>query len=246
MASEPTATRPRIVVMKTARRRAAAAFRSLGTRATALVLTASLASSAAAGAASTADTRHVVRDAPRYVAIGSSYASGPGVGTYDASSGECARSTSNYARLFAVARGYELVDVSGSGATIRDVLVGSESLPPQIDAVDRRTRLVTVTIGGNDVGYMADLLGRSCRDEAVTKGTSAAACEVLPDDEVARRFAALPADCSPSRRRFARAHRRRRSSLSSISRRSLERERARSASRSCRPMRTPCVRPTIA
>jgi len=194
MASEPKATRPRIVVMKIARRRAAAAFRSLGTRATALVLTASLASSAAAGAASTAGSRHVVRDAPRYVAMGSSYASGPGVGTYDASSGACARSTSNYARLFAVARGYELVDVSCSGATIRDVLVGSESLPPQIDAVDRRTRLVTVTIGGNDVGYMADLLGRSCRDEAITNGTSAAACEVLPSDEVTRRFAALPAD----------------------------------------------------
>jgi lysophospholipase L1-like esterase len=35
-------------------------------------------------------------------------------------------------------------------------------LPPQIEAVNKDTRLVTVTIGGNDLGYVMNLYGGSC------------------------------------------------------------------------------------
>jgi lysophospholipase L1-like esterase len=123
----------------------------------------------------------------KYVSMGSSYAAGPGVGQPVAASGACGRSQSNYAQLLTMRRRLSLVDVACSGATTQDILVSSQNgVPPQINAVDAQTRLVTVTIGGNDVAYMANLFGYSCRD-------AGGDCAVSPDTEVDDRFAALPA-----------------------------------------------------
>ncbi len=123
---------------------------------------------------------------PQYVSMGSSYASGPGVGVRVASSGACGRSQSNYAQLLAARRHLTLVDVSCSFAIIPDILSRSQNgFPPQIDAVNAQTRLVTVTIGGNDVFHTANIYGYSCRD---TGGH----CPVVPDAKVEQGFAALP------------------------------------------------------
>jgi lysophospholipase L1-like esterase len=91
-----------------------------------------------------------------YVAMGSSFAAGPGISPRVADSPRAAgRSARNYAHLVAERLGLALTDVTFSGATTSDILSGHErGTPPQIDAVTSATRLVTVTGGGNDVGYL--------------------------------------------------------------------------------------------
>ena len=55
--------------------------------------------------------------------------------------------------------GLDLVDVTYSGATTANVLTDSQNgAPPQVDALDGSEELVTVTIGGNDVGYVPLLM----------------------------------------------------------------------------------------
>ncbi|WP_111510347.1 SGNH/GDSL hydrolase family protein [Mycobacterium kyogaense] len=92
----------------------------------------------------------------RYVALGSSMAAGPGIAPRVSESPRAAgRSARNYAHLVATARGYDLVDVTYSGATTAHILTDSQrGAPPQIDALDGSEALVTITIGGNDVGYV--------------------------------------------------------------------------------------------
>ena len=99
----------------------------------------------------------------RYVALGSSMASGPGIRPRAAgapwSSGRSAR---NYPHLIAERLGLDLVDVTFSGATTAHVLADRQrGAPPQIDALDGSETLVTVTIGGNDVGYIPLLMAAS-------------------------------------------------------------------------------------
>lgn len=101
----------------------------------------------------------------RYVAMGSSFAAGPGVTPMtEGTPARCARSQHNYAQELARDRQLTLVDVSCSGATTAHILGPWNELPPQIDAVTPDTRLVTITIGGNDVGYVGGLMAASCRD----------------------------------------------------------------------------------
>jgi lysophospholipase L1-like esterase len=124
---------------------------------TPLVLLAALLSAAATGI----DAQGT--PSAQYVAMGSSIAAGPGVGTRDPGSPPfCARSASNYAHLFAAKRGLTLRDVTCSGATTAGILTGQWTLPPQIDAVGPETQLVTVSIGGNDVHLAANLFAWSC------------------------------------------------------------------------------------
>ncbi|MCG5432196.1 SGNH/GDSL hydrolase family protein [Mycobacterium sp. MYCO198283] len=96
----------------------------------------------------------------RYVALGSSMAAGPGIAPRAPGSPRRAgRSARNYPHLLAEALGHDLVDVTYSGATTAHVL--SERRPgaaPQVDALDGTEALVTVTIGGNDVGYVPLLM----------------------------------------------------------------------------------------
>jgi lysophospholipase L1-like esterase len=98
-----------------------------------------------------------------YVAMGSSFASGPGVThAAEGSPQRCGRSNDNYAHQLSRMRQMLLVDVTCGGATTRFLLGPWEELPAQLDAVSADTRLVTITIGGNDLGYMSGLFRASC------------------------------------------------------------------------------------
>lgn len=100
----------------------------------------------------------------RYVALGSSFAAGSGFGPIKPDTPQrCGRSTENYAALLAAQMDLALTDVTCGGATTAHVLGPWNELPPQIDAVTADTTLVTVTIGGNDIGYVGYLLGEGCK-----------------------------------------------------------------------------------
>jgi lysophospholipase L1-like esterase len=133
-----------------------------------------LASLLAASCAPLPNAVSSVSPSARYVAMGSSYASGPGVTqAADARDPRCTRSNDNYARQVARELKLELVDVSCGGATTKHVREGWNELAPQIDALTADTALVTVTIGGNDLGYVGRLFSASCAGEP-TDATKAA------------------------------------------------------------------------
>jgi len=96
----------------------------------------------------------------RYVAIGSSMAAGPGIQPRAPESPRLAmRSARNYPHLLARDLGLDLVDVTYSGATTAHVLTDEQNgVPPQVQALDGTEELVTVTIGGNDIGYVPALM----------------------------------------------------------------------------------------
>jgi lysophospholipase L1-like esterase len=92
----------------------------------------------------------------RYVALGSSMAAGPGIPPRDKTAPLlAARSAANYPHLVARQLGLDLVDVTYSGATTAHVLTDPQNgEPPQVSALNGAEALVTITIGGNDVGYI--------------------------------------------------------------------------------------------
>ncbi|ULP47971.1 SGNH/GDSL hydrolase family protein [Mycolicibacter virginiensis] len=96
----------------------------------------------------------------RYVALGSSMAAGPGIRPRVAGAPRASgRSAHNYPHLVAHALNLDLVDVTFSGATTAHLLSERQhGVPPQIDALDGSESLVTITIGGNDVGYVPLLM----------------------------------------------------------------------------------------
>jgi lysophospholipase L1-like esterase len=96
----------------------------------------------------------------RYVALGSSMAAGPGIRPRaPGAPWGSGRSARNYAHLVAERLNLDLVDVTFSGATTANVLAERQrGAPPQIDALDGSEVLVTITIGGNDVGYVPLLM----------------------------------------------------------------------------------------
>jgi lysophospholipase L1-like esterase len=84
--------------------------------------------------------------AVNYVAMGDSYSSGLGAGSY--SGGSCERSTNAYPQLWANAHApASFAFVACSGATTSDVINN------QLSALSGATTLVSITIGGNDVGF---------------------------------------------------------------------------------------------
>ncbi|WP_125775957.1 SGNH/GDSL hydrolase family protein [Antribacter gilvus] len=86
-----------------------------------------------------------------YVALGDSYSSGTGTGTYINDGTECLRSTYAFASLTAAAKGYSLNFRACSGAVVADVTSG------QLSALSSSTKYVTISVGGNDAGF-ADVL----------------------------------------------------------------------------------------
>lgn len=97
---------------------------------------------------------------PTYVALGSSMAAGPGIAPRaPGSPWRAGRSARNYAHLAAERLGFDLVDVTYSGATTAHVLTDHQNgVPPQIETLTPEVELVTITIGGNDVGYIPVLM----------------------------------------------------------------------------------------
>jgi lysophospholipase L1-like esterase len=83
-----------------------------------------------------------------YVALGDSYSSGVGAGSYIGSSGSCDRSTNAYPALWDTAnQPASYVSEACSGATTATVLSS------QLSALSTATTLVSITVGGNDVGF---------------------------------------------------------------------------------------------
>ncbi len=98
-----------------------------------------------------------------YVNMGSSFAAGPGTGPAPQGSPQrCFQSAANYAHVLAARLELSLSDVSCGGATTAHLLDAWNELPAQIDAVRPDTRLVTITIGGNDIAYIGNLTAASC------------------------------------------------------------------------------------
>jgi lysophospholipase L1-like esterase len=163
----------------------------------------------------------------RYVALGSSMAAGPGIlPRANGAPWGSGRSARNYAHLVAERLNLDLVDVTFSGATTAHVLVDRQrGAPPQIDALDGSEALVTITIGGNDVGYIpllmaaalprvvrllppiADLLNRDAREQALgevgdsLRGVGAAVRRCAPGARVlfVDYLTMLPPDGQPAR-----------------------------------------------
>lgn len=129
-----------------------------------------------------------------YVALGDSFTSGPVIPTQiDA---HCLRSSANYPHLVAAALHLSLDDVSCAGAETASLTgpqpVGpghSDVRRPQLDALGPATRLVTVGIGGNDIGYsdvvvtctilsILGLLGTPCTNHYTAGGVDQLAAAV--------------------------------------------------------------------
>ncbi|WAJ45858.1 SGNH/GDSL hydrolase family protein [Mycobacterium sp. Aquia_216] len=96
----------------------------------------------------------------RYVALGSSMAAGPGIRPRAQGAPRWSgRSARNYPHQVAERMNLELLDVTFSGATTAHLLADPQhGALPQTAALDGSEDLVTVTIGGNDVGYVPLLM----------------------------------------------------------------------------------------
>lgn len=116
-----------------------------------------------------------------YVALGDSYTAGPLIPNQIEPYG-CLKSDHNYPHLLAPRLQLGLRDMSCSGATTDDMTaaqgVSPGPNPPQFDALDDTTRIVTLGISGNDIGFSeiarncASLTptGTPCQDHYVVNG----------------------------------------------------------------------------
>ena len=160
----------------------------LGAVLTGLVLSASIAagtSGPSAGQASAASQSGHVAPGSQYVALGGSYAAGFGIQPQEPGAGSCGRSLLDYPHLAAAKLHLQLHDVSCGGAVTANALNTPQgSAPPQIDAVTSETRLVTMTIGGNDVNYIGT---------AITCGQPNSTCTATANPaQINAAFDALP------------------------------------------------------
>ncbi len=95
--------------------------------------------------------------AANYVALGDSYTAGPLIPNPVLPLG-CLKSSNNYPRLAAPSIGLPLRDASCSGAKT-DHMTQPQNVdpdgpnPPQFNSLDAETTVVSVTIGGNDIGF---------------------------------------------------------------------------------------------
>jgi lysophospholipase L1-like esterase len=127
--------------------------------------------------------------AGRYVALGDSFTAAPlSPRASGAAAQACQRSAHDYPYLVAAALGpaTQLTNVSCYGATTRDLSqaqsTSGPSSPPQLDALSTADRLVTVQIGGDDIGFsgiattcgalsLTDLNGNPCQRHYTAGGT---------------------------------------------------------------------------
>jgi GDSL-like Lipase/Acylhydrolase family len=127
-----------------------------------------------------------------YVALGDSYAAGPLIPLQIQPFG-CLKSNNNYAHIAQRTLAFaEFRDPSCSGADTQDMTqaqgVTPGPNPPQFDSLQSDTQLVTITIGGNDIGFSSiaedcftlQRTGSPCRDQYVQNGR----------DEISERIAA--------------------------------------------------------
>jgi len=122
-----------------------------------------------------------------YVALGDSYTAAPLTVNELGSPAGCLRSDKSYPALVAAAlHPAAFTDVSCYGAHTSDMLAAQRTLTgrnqPQLSALSRRDSLVTIQIGGNDVGFgevlaacatlsLTDPWGAPCRAHYTSGGT---------------------------------------------------------------------------
>ncbi|MGH6656139.1 MAG: SGNH/GDSL hydrolase family protein, partial [Actinocrinis sp.] len=121
-------------------------------------------------AATTATAAHAAAPTGPYVSLGDSYVAGPLIpGQVNLG---CLRSDHDYPSLTAAAIGSSsLADASCSGATTVEMTHAQLDGPitvnaPQLNAVTGADRLVTLGIGGNDIGFVNIIL--TCAAESLT------------------------------------------------------------------------------
>jgi lysophospholipase L1-like esterase len=128
-----------------------------------------------------------------YVALGDSYAAGPLIPTQTGSPIGCLRSNHSYPYLVASAlHATAFDDASCSGATTAD-MAGSQSVTlgtnaPELNALSSATTLVTLTIGGNDIGFAGIVL--KCAELSFTNPFGSP-CENYYGTQLAQRITAL-------------------------------------------------------
>ena len=124
------------------------------------------------------------RRAPQsYVSLGDSYTAGPIIPVQQTDPLGCLRSDHNYPHLVAAALGVSSFhDPSCSGAETGDMTsaqgVSPGPNPPQFDSLSATTELVTLGIGGNDIGFTeitrncfsSTPTGHPCQDHYVVNG----------------------------------------------------------------------------
>jgi len=133
-----------------------------------------------------------------YVALGDSFTSGPAVpaqlgpNTNPSAPKACLRSSDNYPSLAARALGLVLTDASCGGATSEDLTRSQgPGIPAQLSAISSSTSLVSMGIGGNDLGFSTiaancvaatpwgpTRMGWSCRSHYTAGGTDRLAVNV--------------------------------------------------------------------
>jgi len=110
---------------------------------------------------------------PAYVSLGDSYAAGPLIPLQVPLFG-CLKSNNNYANLTARNLGITLKDASCSGAETED-MTSPQGVdpdgpnPPQFDSLTKQTRIVTLQIGGNDIGFSS--IAEDCASATSNEGT---------------------------------------------------------------------------
>ena len=92
------------------------------------------------------------------MALGDSYAAGLDIPNQTGATAGCGQSSSSYPHLVARSLALDLTDMSCSSATIASLsapeLTGDGTNPAQLSALSSTTALVTLGIGGNDVGWV--------------------------------------------------------------------------------------------
>lgn len=131
---------------------------------------------------------------PTYVALGDSYAAGPLVPFPVGRPAACLRSDRNYPSVAAQRLGVTtLTDATCIGAKTDDLAAAQQvvlgSNPPQLDALRPDTALVSLTMGGNDIGFLSIVekcatlsitkpFGAACRDSYTAGGVDQLAARV--------------------------------------------------------------------
>jgi lysophospholipase L1-like esterase len=137
--------------------------------------------------------RKMPAGAPEYVAMGSSFAAGPGIASRTSDSPSfCAQSDHNYAHQLAQAKHYSLIDMSCGGATSEHILRGGQIFQgAQVRAVTEVSRLATITIGGNDISYLGNLIALGCGPQTSWLLRLFGACHAASDSSVDAGFQRL-------------------------------------------------------
>lgn len=127
-----------------------------------------------------------------YAALGDSYSSGVGTGSYTLDSA-CKRSVYAYPYLWAQKHaGTALSFVACSGAKTSDVLT------KQLSAVTSSTTLVTMTVGGNDIGFAGLIQECTLSDCSAALDSTRANLDATLDIPLDNVFSAVKAQAAPT------------------------------------------------